>query len=83
MISAEICLNGVIGSFNEGLKSMKEFIKINDFRKHIEVHGRPMAAVFRSKPNTHQDEVIEKKFIEFKIIQIFLFRPGLWTATLQ
>ena len=26
-------------------------------RKHIEVHGRPTAAVFRSKPNTHQDQV--------------------------
>ena len=58
MIIAEICLIGVIGSFNEGLKSMKEFIIINDFRKNIEVHRRPMAAVFRSKPNTHQDEVI-------------------------
>ena len=27
-------------------------------RKHIEVHGRPTAAVFRSKPNTHQDQVL-------------------------
>ena len=28
-------------------------------RKHIEVHGRPTAAVFRSKPNTHQDQVMK------------------------
>jgi len=29
---------------------------LGTFKKHIEVHGRPTAAVFRSKPNTHQDQ---------------------------
>jgi hypothetical protein len=29
---------------------------LGTFKKHIEVHGRPTAAVFRSKPNTHQHE---------------------------
>ena len=38
-------------------------------RKHIEVHGRPTAAVFRSKPNTHQDQV-KNTNIHSKQIQI-------------
>jgi len=29
---------------------------LGTFKKHIEVHGRPTAAVFRSKPNTHEDQ---------------------------
>ena len=33
------------------------FSNSKSHRKHIEVHGRPTAAVFRSKPGTHSDQV--------------------------
>ena len=39
-------------------------------RKHIEVHGRPTAAVFRSKPNTHQDQVVQIQIQKYSPVQI-------------
>ena len=46
-----------LGTFKYVLIFIKTVFIISLFRKHIEVHGRPTAAIFRSKPNTHQDQV--------------------------